>query len=54
MRDYIMHGTPIPRWKIVIQQLGAEGLEGNIWGYDVEGAQAVRDAAYTLPIIAAK
>lgn len=52
MRDYILHGTPIPRWKIVIQQLGAKGLEGNIWGYDVDGAQAVRDAAYALPIIA--
>lgn len=54
MRDYILRGTPIPRWKIVIQQLGADGLEGNIWGYDVKDAQAVRDAAYALPIIAPK
>jgi hypothetical protein len=54
MRDYITHGTTIPRWKIVIQQLGAKDLEGNIWGYDIEGAQSVRDAAYALPIISEK
>jgi hypothetical protein len=52
MRDYIIDGTPIPRWKIVIQQLGHNDLVGNIWGYDVAAAQAVRAAAYTLPIIA--
>lgn len=51
MRDYIVHGRPIARWKIVIQQLNAKGLEDNVWGYPVEAAQAVRDAAYALPII---
>jgi hypothetical protein len=51
MRDYIMSGRTIERWKIVIQQLGADDLTGNIWGYDVEGAQAVRAAAYELPIV---
>lgn len=52
MRDYIIHGTPIPRWKIVIQQRGQAGLEDNIWGYDVESANSVRSAAYALPIVA--
>jgi len=51
MRDYILASTPVPRWKIVIQQLGAEGLDRNIWGYDVESAKAVRAAAYALPIM---
>lgn len=51
MRDYITDGTPVPAWKIVIKQRGASGLEGNVWGYDAESAQAVRDAAYQLPII---
>ena len=51
MRDYISKGTRVPRWKIVIQQLGHNDLEHNIWGYPVEAAQAVRAAAYALPII---
>lgn len=51
MYEYIVKGTPVPRWKIVIQQLGCEGLEGNIWGYEAAAAQAVREAAYALPII---
>ena len=51
MRDYMLTGTQIPRWKIVIKQLGQSGLERNIWGYDVESAKAVREAAYALPII---
>jgi len=50
MREYIVNKTPVPRWKIVIQQLGKPDLTGNIWGYDAESAQAVRDAAYALPI----
>lgn len=54
MRDYVLKGTPIPRWKIVIQQRGHQDLEGNIWGYDVEGARAVRAAAYALPIVEAE
>jgi hypothetical protein len=52
MRDYILNATPIPRWKIVIQQRSKNDLEDNIWGYDVEAALAVRAAAYALPIIA--
>lgn len=52
MRDYVMKGTLIPRWKIVIERSGARSLEENIWGYDVAAARAVRDAAYALPIIA--
>lgn len=52
MHEYIVNGTPVPRWRIVIQQLGSNGLEGNVWGYDVESARAVRDAAYALPILA--
>lgn len=51
MRDYIMTGTPIARETIVIRQLASKGLEGNIWGYDVAAATAVREAAYKLPII---
>lgn len=51
MRDYVAKGTFIPRWKIVIQQLGHNDLKGNIWGYPVEAALAVRAAAYALPII---
>jgi hypothetical protein len=51
MRDYVMHGTRIPRWRIVIERLGRNGLENNVWGYDIESAKAVRAAAYALPII---
>ena len=54
MRDYIVKGTPVPRWKIVIEQLGGKGLEDNIWGYDIEAAKAVRKAAFELPIIASQ
>lgn len=52
MYQYIVNGTPVPRWKIVIEQLGRKGLEDNIWGYDIEAARAVREAAYALPIVA--
>lgn len=52
MRDYITKGIPVPRWKIVIQQLGYDTLEKNIWGYDLASAIAVREAAYQLPIVA--
>src|SRR5574337_318330 len=52
MRDYVLRGTPIPRWKIVIRQLGQPGLEDNVWGYDVDSARRLRHAAYQLPIIA--
>lgn len=52
MRDYVMHGTKIPRWQIVIAQMGKPDLTDNIWGYKVEAANAVRDAAYELPIVA--
>ena len=50
MRNYILTGTLIPRWKIVIQQLDKD-LEQNIWGYSVEAALAVRAAAYVLPLM---
>lgn len=49
MRDYIMNGTPVPRWKIAIRQLGRP--EQDIWGYGFEAAEAVRTAAFTLPIV---
>lgn len=51
MRDYVMHGTRIPRWRIVIERLQG-GLANNIWGYPLEAALAVRAAAYALPICA--
>lgn len=51
MRDYIVKGRPIPRWKIVIRQLGSEGLENNVWGYDEKSAEKVRELAYALPIV---
>ncbi|GJH00234.1 hypothetical protein [Paraburkholderia terrae] len=49
MREYIVHGTRIPRWKIAIRQLG--NRSENIWGYSPEAAEAVRAAAYALPIM---
>ena len=52
MRDYIDQGDQIPRWKIVIQQLDASDLKGNIWGYSEEAAIAVQAEAFKLPIIA--
>ncbi|WP_198387826.1 hypothetical protein [Burkholderia ubonensis] len=50
MRDYIMNGTPVPRWKIAIRQLG--NPERDVWGYGFEAAEAVRKAAFALPIMA--
>lgn len=52
IRDYITEGTPVPRWKIVIKQLGHTDLVDNIWGYKVEDATKVRELAYALPILA--
>ena len=54
IREYITKGTRIPGRKIVIQQLGKDDLSENIWGYDAEGAKAVRAAAYALPIVDAE
>jgi hypothetical protein len=51
MRDYIIHGTKIDRWKIVIQSINQDDLTRNIWGYGLEAGNAVREAAYLLPII---
>jgi len=51
MVEYIRFGTKVPKWMIVIQQMGRETLEGNIWGYDFESAIKVREEAYLLPII---
>lgn len=53
MRDYVTNGTPIARWKIVIQQLNSPGLEDNVWGYDAQAAAQVREQAYALPIVEA-
>lgn len=52
MRDYIMTGQQIVRGRIVLGQLGRDGLEGNIWGYAADEAAKVRELAYALPIIA--
>lgn len=51
MSEYIRLGTQVPRWQIVIKQLGANGLEKNVWGYDAKSAEAVRSEAYALPIV---
>lgn len=48
MRDYIMCGDYIPRWKIAIPRNDGS----NIWGYSKEAAEAVRVAAFSLPIMA--
>lgn len=49
MRDYVMHGTQLPRWMIVICR--TDDLQNNIWGYEPEAAAKVRELAYALPII---
>lgn len=46
MRDYVMRGTLIPRWKIAPERHG-----WNAWGYDIESAKSLREAAFALPII---
>jgi hypothetical protein len=51
MSNYIRFGMQLPRWKIVIEQLGAKSLDDNIWGYEGKAALAVRTEAYALPII---
>lgn len=51
MSNYIRLGTRVPRWQIVIKQLGESGLERNVWGYDPKPAEAVRAEAYQLPIV---
>lgn len=53
MRDYIVDGERIARWKIVMPRHD-DTLEDNIWGYSGEAAKAVREAAFALPIIAAE
>jgi len=50
MRDYVLNGTPISRWKIGIPR-DADSLDNNIWGYDEADLKLVRDAAFALPII---
>jgi len=47
IRDYVVHGTPIPPWRIAPQQ-----SYGDLWGYGEQGAKDVRAAAFALPIIA--
>lgn len=48
MRDYIVHGTPIPRWRIATEQLYGDH---DVWGYGAEASTAVRLAAFALPIM---
>jgi hypothetical protein len=50
MRDYIVRGERIPRWKIAIPRDDGS----NIWGYSKEAAEAVRAAAFALPIMEAE
>lgn len=49
MRDYIVRGEQIPRWKIAPERMRDDG--SNIWGYSPESAIAVRAAAFELPIM---
>lgn len=48
MRDYIIRGERIRRWKIAPAYSHSDG---DIWGYGSEAAAAVRAAAYALPIM---
>lgn len=48
LRDYVVHGKKIPNsW------LGPEGewTGGNVWGYESEAMNAVRDRAAKLPVV---
>ncbi|SIT50469.1 conserved hypothetical protein [Paraburkholderia piptadeniae] len=47
MRDYIMTGKRIGSWKITRPREDGS----NTWGYDKESAEAVRNAAFLLPIV---
>lgn len=49
MRDYIVKGEPVARWKIAIKQLGDPTQ--NVWGYDEAAAIATREQAFALPIM---
>ena len=49
MRDYVMNGKQIARWKIAPERIRV--TDGNIWGYSTEEAEKVRALAYALPII---
>lgn len=49
MRDYVVGGWPIGRWRIAIPMIG--NSSENIWGYDAESAALVRTQAFALPII---
>lgn len=48
MRDYITSGTKISRWKIATEQISGDS---DIWGYGKEESEAVREAAFALPIM---
>ncbi|MGX6999856.1 hypothetical protein [Caballeronia sp. KNU42] len=49
MRDYIMTGKQIGRWRIATER---SFTDGDIWGYGPDAAKAVRAAAFELPIMA--
>ena len=48
MRDYVVHGRQLPHFRIATPQLYGDS---NIWGYSKEAAEAVRAAAFALPIM---
>jgi hypothetical protein len=48
MRDYVMTGQRIERWRIATEQMDREK---DLWGYGADAAKAVRAAAYALPIM---
>ncbi|WP_446903034.1 hypothetical protein [Burkholderia sp. YIM B11467] len=50
MRDYITTGWQLPRGVIAPSYIG--NRSDNIWGYSPEAAEAVRAAAFELPIVA--
>jgi hypothetical protein len=48
MRDYIVTGRRIGRWRIATER---SFTNGDIWDYGQEAAQAVRAEAFALPIM---
>ena len=48
MRDYIVTGKRMDRWRIATER---SFTNGDIWGYGKEAAQAVRTEAFALPIM---
>lgn len=48
MREYIVHGAKIPRWRIATEQLYGDG---DIWGYGKVASESVRAASFALAIM---